>query len=74
MAKESKHAAIKYDLSNRSRSVDTNGKWFQVMRSNYVRAFYLAEHHPLPSMLCLSLHIQSSTKLRAERAVGKSQW
>ena len=51
-AKESKHAAIKYDLtlSNRSRPVDTNRKWFQVMRSNYVRAFYLPEHHPLPSM------------------------
>ena len=51
-AKESKHAAVKYDLtlSNRSRSEGINGKWFQVMRANYVRAFYLPEHHPLPSM------------------------
>ena len=48
-AKESKHAAVKYDLtlSNRSRSEGINGKWFQVMRTNYVRAIYLPEHHPL---------------------------
>ena len=51
-AKESKHAAVKYDLtlSNRSRSEEINDKWFQVMRANYVRAFYPPEHQPLPSM------------------------
>ena len=25
-------------------------KWWQVTRANYVRAFYLPEHHPMPSM------------------------
>lgn len=51
-AKESKHWGIKHDLllTNRSRSTGTLGKWWQVMRANYVRAFYLPEHHPMPSM------------------------
>jgi len=50
-AKESKHAAIKQDLSltNRSTAADISGKWGQVMRANYVRTFYLPEHNPLPS-------------------------
>jgi hypothetical protein len=41
--KESKHAGIKGDLSltNRSNKSSTNGKWWQVLRSNYVRSFYL---------------------------------
>ena len=50
-AKEAKHAAIKFDLSltNRSRETDTvSGKWLQVLRSNYVRSFYLPEHQPAP--------------------------
>lgn len=51
-AKESKHSGIKHDLmlTNQSRSSDTLGKWWQVMRANYVRSFYLPEHHPMPSM------------------------
>ena len=51
-AKESKHSGIKHDLllTNRSRSTSTLGKWWQVMRENYVRAFYLPEHHPMLSM------------------------
>lgn len=50
-AKESKHAGIKHDLTltNRSKSTGSLGKWWQVMRANYVRAFYLPEHHPMPS-------------------------
>ena len=36
-------------MTNRSRSTDKNGKWWQLMRSNYIRSFYLPEHHPLPS-------------------------
>lgn len=51
-AKESKHSGIKHDLllTNRSRSTGSLGKWWQVMRANYVRAFYLPEHHTMPSM------------------------
>ena len=51
-AKESKHSGIKHNLllTNRSRSTGSLGKWWQVMRANYVRAFYLPEHHPMPSM------------------------
>ena len=50
-AKESKHSAIKHDLTltNRSKSTGSLGKLWQVMRANYVRAFYLPEHHPMPS-------------------------
>ena len=50
-AKESKHSGIKYDLTltNRSRSTGELGKWWQIMRANYVRAFYLPEHQPMPS-------------------------
>lgn len=51
-AKESKHASIKNDLklTNRSRAIGTQGKWWQVMRANYVRSFYLPEHYPTPSL------------------------
>ena len=49
-AKESKHAGIKGDLllTNRSNQSSTSGKWWQVMRSNYIRSFYLPEHQPAP--------------------------
>ena len=49
-AKESKHAGVKAELSltNRSRKSDNNCKWWQVMRSNYVRSFYLPAHQPSP--------------------------
>jgi len=49
--KESKHSGIKSDLTltNRSRSTGGLGKWWQMMRVNYVRAFYLPEHQPMPS-------------------------
>ena len=63
-AKESKHAAIKYDLSLSNRSRETNadsGKWSQVMRSNYVRSFYLPEHQPAP---ILHYHIMSHVFLQ----------
>lgn len=51
-AKESKHAGIKHDLSltNRSKATGSLGKWWQVMRANYVRAFYLPDHYPMPSI------------------------
>lgn len=50
-AKEAKHAGLKDEvkLTNRSTSCSTSGKWWQVMRSNYVRTFYLPEHQPTPS-------------------------
>ena len=49
--KEAKHFGVKNDpaLSNRSMSQDTSGKWWQVMRANYVRSFYLPEHQPMPN-------------------------
>ena len=50
-AKEAKHAGVKEDLTltNRSTVSTPIGKWWQVMRSNYVRSFYLPEHQPMPS-------------------------
>ena len=58
-AKESKHAGLKAELSltNRSRKCDNNGKWWQIMRANYVRSFYLPEHQPSPSSY--ASHFQS---------------
>ena len=32
----------------RSNKTDQNGKWWQVIRANYVRNVYLPEHQPLP--------------------------
>ena len=48
--KEAKHSAIKDDLnlSNRSNNVNESGKWWQVMRANYVKSVYLPEHQPVP--------------------------
>ena len=56
-AKESKHSGVKKDLAltNRSRSTGALGKWFQVMCSNYVRAFYLPEHQTYAITLCVTL-------------------
>ena len=50
-AKESKRAGIKNDvaLTKRSKATGLLGKWWQVMRANYVRAFYLPKHNPSPS-------------------------
>jgi hypothetical protein len=50
-AKESKHAGLKDELglTNRSNKDSVHGKWWQIMRSNYVRAFYLPEHQPSPA-------------------------
>lgn len=50
-AKESKHSGVKQDLNltNRPRSTSTVGKWWQLMRTNYIRAFNLPEHQPAPS-------------------------
>ena len=59
-AKEAKHSGIKEDLTltNRSTTVSSHaGKWWQVMRSNYVRSFYLPEHQPMPSFY--TSHYQS---------------
>ena len=50
--KETKHSGVKEDLTltNRSTTVSSHaGKWWQVMRSNYVRSFYLPEHQAMPS-------------------------
>ncbi|CAB3989987.1 Hypothetical predicted protein [Paramuricea clavata] len=58
-AKESKHAGLKGELSmtNRSRASDHTSKWWQLMRSNYIRTFYLPEHQPSPP--CYSSHFKS---------------
>ena len=50
-AKESKHAGVKNDLAltNKSKSTDYLSKWWQVMRANYVRVFYLPKHNPVPT-------------------------
>ena len=50
-AKESKHAGIKAELNltNRSKETNTNGKWWQIMRSDFVRTVYLPEHQATPS-------------------------
>ena len=48
--KESLHSAVKQQLrteSNRSTVENSNGKWHQIMRSSYVRNFYLPYHFPL---------------------------
>ena len=48
--KEAKHSSIKQELrygTNRSLSEDKNGKWFQIMRSSYIRTFYLPYHYPI---------------------------
>ena len=51
-ATENKHCSVKNDLklTNRSRSPGSFGKWTHVMRTKYVRAFYLPEHQPMPSI------------------------
>ena len=58
-AKESKHAAIKNDLSisNRSNKSSAGGKRWQVIQSNYIRSFYLPEHQPAPPSY--TLHFRS---------------
>ncbi|XP_047145027.1 uncharacterized protein LOC124818342 [Hydra vulgaris] len=48
--KESSHSSIKQQLrnnTNRSVSYDEQGKWHQLMRSNFVRNFYLPYHFPI---------------------------
>ena len=48
--KESKHSAIKQELkseTNRSIAQDYTGKWHQIMRSCFVRNFYLPYHFPI---------------------------
>ena len=48
--KESFHSLIKQQLkseTNRSNSDNLKGKWAQIMRSSYVRNFYLPYHFPL---------------------------
>jgi hypothetical protein len=50
--KESKHSQLKQELrgcTNRSKSDDDKGKWYQIMRSSYVRTFYLPYHFPATS-------------------------
>ena len=45
--KESKHLQLKQELrlcTNRSKSDDDKGKWYQIMRSSYVQTFYLPYH------------------------------
>ena len=49
-AKEANHAAIKdLVLTNRSTSTGSKGKWWQLIRANYVRSFYRLENQPMPS-------------------------
>ena len=65
--KESKHAQIKQELrnqSNRSQQQNENGKWFQLMRSHYIRTMYLPYHFPVPSVY--HSHFQSRVKLQPE--------
>ena len=58
-AKESKHSGVKQDMihTNRSRSTGSQSKWWHLMRANYVRAFYLPENQPVPSVY--TSHYQS---------------
>ena len=58
-AKEAKHASIEKDLvlTNRSTSTESKSKWWQLIRANYVRSFYLPENQPMPSTY--KLHFQS---------------
>ena len=47
--KEAKHSSIKHELktcSNRSLASDETGKWYQLMRSSFIRTFYLPYHLP----------------------------
>ena len=75
-AKEAKHSGVKndLDLTNRSNAASDKGKWWQVMRTNYVRAFYLPEHRPMPSTYTshyksrLPSHINSETFCNCGRA------
>ena len=62
-AKESKHAGIKRELmlTNRSTSSSIGGKWWQIMRANYVRSFYLPENQPSPPTY--SSHFKSRTPI-----------
>ena len=63
---ESKHAGLKGELSmtNRSHSTDKDGKWWQLMRSNYIRSFYLPEHEPSPPSY--NSHFKSCKLLHCE--------
>ena len=65
-AKESKHAGIKRELmlTNRSTSSSGDGKWWQIMRANYVRSFYLPEHQPSPATY--TSHFKSRTPSHCE--------
>ena len=65
-AKESKHAGIKRELmlTNRSTSSSIGGKWWQIMRANYVRSFYLPEHQPSPPTY--TSHFKSRTPSHCE--------
>ena len=50
--KESKHSAIKQELrngTNRWNTENSTSKWHQIMRSSYVRNFYLPYHFPISS-------------------------
>ena len=46
----SKHAVLKRELSltNRSKYHSSSGKWWQVMKSDYIRSCFLPEHQPSP--------------------------
>ena len=76
-AKESKHSGVKHDLAltNRSRSTGSMGKWAQVMRANYVRAFYLPEHQPMPSMYVshYESRVPSQTELPSHCECGRER-
>ena len=50
-SKESKHAGIKKDLAltnRQSGNTESNNKWLQVFRAEYIRCFYIPEHCPTP--------------------------
>ena len=75
-AKEAKYSGIKndLDLTNRSHAASDKGKWQKVMRANYVRAFYLSEHEPMPNSYtspyksCLPSHINAEIFCSCGRA------
>lgn len=81
-AKEAKHSGITndLDLTNRSNAVSDKGKWWQVMRSNYVRAFVLPEHQPMPNSYIshykshLPSHINSEMFCNCGRAKEMSEY
>ena len=61
-AKKVKHLVVKMTwIEKQIQYNDWKGKWWQVMWANFVRAFYLPEHQPMPSFS--TSHFKSHLRL-----------